>query len=151
MQRSSTYKKFVKSLFWFLLYVGYLALTTIYLFLPPLMALLFFLFRNALKERDTITFLFVLLSIVFLEAQKGFFLFTVVIYFLIMYRLIEPKIEQSINERNLKNFLLVGSVYIGYMLFYMLLSKVFLVPSLSVDSYIVYYIIVEFFLVSIFL
>lgn len=152
MQRDITYKSVVRYTLWSLLYALYVSLSTIYLFLPPLLALLFFFFHDALRKNDTAKLIFVVINILILEAQKDFLAFTLIIYFLIQERFILPKISQSINARNLRNFLYVLLSYVGYMLFATLLSQIFLIQGISLDFYyIVYYIFIEFLIVSVML
>ena len=93
---------------------------------------------------------FIIVDILVLEAQKGFLAFTLIIYFLLL-ELFVPKIEQSINSKHLRNFLYVLLAYGGYILFSALLSQIFLIPGISVDLYILYYIVFEFFIVSVLL
>lgn len=95
--------------------------------------------------------LFIIVDILVLEAQKGFLAFTLIIYFLLLERFFVPKIEQSINSKHLRNFLYVLLAYGGYILFSALLSQIFLIPGISVDLYIFYYIVFEFFIVSVLL
>ncbi len=150
MQRSFTYKSALKYALWSVLYALYISLGSIYLFLPPLLALLFFFFHKALRRNSSSMLFFVILDILVLEAQKGFLSFTLIIYFLLLERFVVPKVNQSINSRNLRNFLYVLFAYGGYVLFATLLSQIFLITGISIDFfYILYYIIVEFFIVSI--
>ena len=149
MQRSITYKSALRYALWSLAYAVYVSLGSIYLFLPPLLALLFFFFHESLRRNDSIMLLFIVIDILILEAQKSFLGFTLIIYFLILERFFIPKIEQSINSKHLRNFLYVLLAYGGYILFSALLSQIFLIPGISVDLYILYYIVVEFLIVSV--
>ncbi len=151
MQRSLAYKSALRYALWSLVYAAYVSLGSIYLFLPPLLAVLFFLFHDSLRRNDSVMLLFIIVDILVLEAQKGFLAFTLIIYFLLLERFFVPKIEQSINSKHLRNFLYVLLAYGGYILFSALLSQIFLIPGISVDLYILYYIVVEFFIVSVLL
>ncbi len=151
MQRSITYKSFISYTAWAVLFALYTSFSTIYLFLPPMMSILFFLFNDALKKNDSTRLFFLVTSIFILEAQKGFLGFTVVIFFLLLYRFFIPKLDQSINASSLRKFLYVVSVYIGYVFFSTLLSQIFLLRGISIDFYIVYYIIIEYIIVSLLL
>lgn len=151
MQRSLTYKSALRYALWSLVYAAYVSLGSIYLFLPPLLAVLFFLFHDSLRRNDSVMLLFIIIDILVLEAQKGFLAFTLIIYFLLLERFFVPKIEQSINSKHLRNFLYVLLTYGGYILFSALLSQIFLIPGISVDLYILYYIVIEFFIVSVLL
>ncbi len=151
MQRSLTYKSALKYALWSLAYVVYISIGSIYLFLPPLLGVLFFLFRKALRRGNSVMLLFIVFDILVLEAQKGFLAFTLLIYFLLLERFILPKIQQSINSKLFRDFLILCFVYVGYILFNALLAQIFLLPALGIDLHIVYYIIIEFFIVSVLL
>ena len=66
----------------------------------------------------------------------------------IIYKFILPKIVQnfSCNICVKVSYLLLS--YIGYFLFLTLISSIFLLPAPELNYYIVYYIVIEFFLVS---
>ncbi len=149
MQRNIAYKNFVKYALWSVVFALYTSLGCIYLFLPPMMAVLFLFFRRSLQTEDTLLLFFVLIDIFVLETQKGFLAFSVLIYFMLMQRFVVPKIDQSINVAHLRNFLYVFITYFGYIVFSMLLSQIFLIQGISIDYYIVYYITVEFLIVSV--
>ncbi len=136
---------------WTAVYIFYVSLSTIYLYLPPMMAVLYVLFRNALNKRDSLALGFVIIALLVLEAEKSFLAFSLLIYFLIVYRFIDPKIQQSINLKSLRDLLYVLVIYIGYFLFYTLVSQIFLFEGIRPDLYIVYYIIIEYFIVSLLL
>ena len=151
MQRSLTYKSTLRYALWSLAYVIYVSLGSIYLFLPPLLGVLFFLFSEALRRKNSVMLLFIVFDILVLEAEKGFLAFTLLIYFLLFEHFISPKIKQSINSSHLRVFLTIFLAYTGYILFSALLAQIFLLPAISFDWYIVYYIVVEFFIVSVLL
>jgi len=151
MQRNSPYKNTLNYFFWSMAFVFYSALSGIYLFLPPLLGVLFILYKNALEERDSLKLFFLTFLVLVLEAEEGFLVFTLLIYFLVLEKFITPKIDQGISALKLRLFLYILFAYLGYMLFYTLLAQIFLLPGLSFHFYIVYYIAIEYFLVSILL
>ena len=151
MQRNIAYKNFIDYLLWTVGYTVYLSFSTIYLLLPPLLSVLLILFHNGLKKNNSLLVLFLFFAMLIVEAQEGFLGFTLVIYFLIVHRFILPKIDQSFNLRVVRNFLYVVVSYIGYIFFSALLSQIFLLSGISINFYIVYYIAIEYILVSIFL
>ena len=149
MQRSITNKKPVKSsLVYILLFVIYESLSSIYLFLPPLFGLLFVLLINALNKDDAISVLFLVLALVIYEAEKGYILFSSVIYLIIAYKFILPKLTQNFNCFSCVKFSYILIAYIGFFMFNTLFSSIFLVELPSANYYIIYYIIIEFFIVS---
>ncbi len=148
MQRSITNKKSVENILYVLLYAIYLSLSSIYLFLPPLLGLLFVLFAKALKDDDNVSLLLIAFCLVLFEADKGYMLFSSIIYFALIYKFLIHKITQNVSCTACVRFINILLVYIGFFLFTMFLSKIFLIPPPSINYYIVFYIVIEFFLVS---
>jgi len=148
MQRSITNKKPVESILYIILYAIYLSLSSIYLFLPPLFGVLFVLFARALKNEDTISILFISFCLVLFEADKSYMLFSSIIYFTLIYKFLMPKITQNFSCVSCIRFSYILLAYIGFYLFSTLLSNIFLIPMPSINYYIVFYIVIEFFLVS---
>ena len=151
MQRNLSYKNFITYSILSFLFAVYTALGTMYLFLPPLLSVLFFIYRRAVRKDDVLQLFFIIGNILIFEAEKGFLAFTLLIYFMLLDKFVVPKIEQTINQLFLKNFLYVSIAYIGYFFFSILIGQIFLIPSINIDFYTVYYIVFEFFVVSIFL
>ena len=151
MQRNSTLKKTLNTFFWVGVYLIYSSLSTIYLFLPPLIAFLFIIFIKALQQDDTINLLGVIISSLIIEAQNGFLAFSLLIFFLISYKFIVPKIKQNINSQNVRIFLYIVYVYIGYTIFSFLIAQMFLLPTFGLNFYIVIYIMIEYILARIIL
>ena len=148
MQRSITHKKPIEKIFYILLFLVYESLSSIYLFLPPLFAVLFILFIKALKDEDMLSLAFISLCLIIFEIDKGYVIFSSIIYFAFIYKFVMPKIVQNINCTSCINILYVITVYIGFFLFGALISSIFLTPMPDINYYIVYYIVIEFFIVS---
>ncbi len=148
MQRSITYKNPLAPLLYVALFALYSSLSSIYLFLPPLLAVLFIVYANALKKEDFSLVVFIGICLVIVEANNDYPLFSTIMYFTLAYKFIMPKIEQNFNCNSCVkiSYSLLG--YIGYYLFLLILSEIFLLPPPSVNYYIIYYIVIEFFLVS---
>jgi hypothetical protein len=129
-------------------FIIYEALSSIYLFLPPLLGVLFILFSNALKDDDTLSLLAVSVCLIILEADKGYLIFSTIIFFTFVHKLVLPKLIQNFNcLACIKSFTVIIS-YIGFYLFSLLISSVFLLPDPGINYYIVYYIVIEIFLVG---
>ena len=116
--------------------------------LPPMFAVLLVLFSRALAEKDTLYIALLSLCLVVFEANYGYTLFSSIIYFYIVYKFILPKLSQSFSCTWCIRASSVLLAYIGYFLFLSLISNIFLLPSPEFTYYIVYYIVIEFFLVS---
>jgi len=149
MQRSITYKKSVKDLFLYIvLFIIYEALSSIYLFLPPLFGVLFVLLVYALDKDDTISVLLIAFCLVVFEADKGYVLFSSIIYLLLTYKFILPKLIQNANCASCIKIAYVTIAYLGFYLVNALFANIFLLPMPEINYYIVYYIVIEFFIVS---
>ena len=148
MQRSISNQKPIVPLIYVILFVLYDSLGSIYIFLPPLLAVLYVLFTKALDKNDSISLMLIVFCLIVFEANYGYILFSSVIYFYILYKFIMPKIVQNISCTICIKILTVLLVYLGYFLFLTLLSNIFLLPQPMINYYIVYYIVIEFFLVS---
>ncbi len=149
MQRSITHQKPLTLFAYIFFFVIYESLSSIYLFLPPLLAVLFVLFAKALKSGNTVSVLLVSFCLVVFEAENGYLLFSTIIYFAIVYKFIMPQLNKNFSCNSCINISYVLLAYLGYYLFCILLSNIFMLPMPSINYYIIYYIIIEFFIVSI--
>jgi hypothetical protein len=148
MQRSITHQKPIIPFIYIVFFILYSSLSSIYPFLPPMLGVLFVLFSQALEKNDLISVSLVSLCLIVLEANYGFMLFSTVFYFYIIYKFVIPKIKQNFNCPFCIRISYVVLAYLGYYLFLMLIAKVFLLPEPYINYYIIYYIVIEFFLVS---
>lgn len=149
MQRSIINKKSVKVSFsYIILYIIYEGLSSIYLFLPPLFGVLFVLLMDALKKKDTITVLLISLCLIIFEADKGYILFSSIIFFFLAYKFLLPKISQGSNCTSCIKMFYILLAYLGFYFFNILLANIFLLEIPSINYYIIYYIVIEFFIVS---
>ena len=149
MQRSIPNQKSVKDFFLYTaLYVLYESFSTIYLFLPPLFGVLFVLLVNALDKDDTLSVVFISFCLVVFEADKGYILFSSIMFLLFVYKFIIPKIIQNVSCYSCIKASYILLAYIGFYLVNSLISSIFLLPPPSVNYYIIYYIVIEFFIVS---
>ena len=148
MQRSISHQNPVDILGYILFFIVYSSLSSIYPFLPPMFAVLLVLFSRALDNKDTLYVVLISFCLVIFEANNGYMLFSSIIYFYIVYKFIIPKISQNFSCHEcikISNLLLA---YVGYFLFLTLISNIFLLTTPEISYYIVYYIVIEFFLVS---
>lgn len=149
MQRSISHKNSLAPYIYTCVFILYTALSGIHLFLPPLLAVLFILLSHALKKEDSISIFLIFLSLLFFEAQNGFVLFSTLIYFVIIYKYVLPKLIQIFNCRACVKMVTVILVYIGFFIFHSFLSNIFLFPSPSISYFVIYYMVIEFLIVSI--
>ncbi len=149
MQRSISNQNSLTPFLYVVVFIPYIALSSIYLFLPPLLAVLYILFSKALKQKDSLSVFLISFCLLFFEAEKGYVLFSTLIYFAFIYKYVVPKIAKNINCNICIKMITVVLVYIGFFAFNMLLSNIFLIPDPTINYYVVYYIIIEFFIMSI--
>jgi hypothetical protein len=149
MQRSITNKKPLVLIAYIILFVLYGSLSSIYPFLPPLLSVLFVIFSKALDRSDSISLLLISFCLIIFEANYGYMLFSSIIYFSIVHKFIMPTILKSFSCNYCIKISYVLLAYIGYFLFLALLSNIFLLPMPDMNYYIIYYIIIEFFIVSV--
>lgn len=149
MQRSISDQKPIAPVIYIALFAIYESLSSIYLFLPPLFGVLFVLFVHALDKEDTISVMAISFCLVLFEADKGYILFTSIIYFIILYRFIMPKVIQNVNCYSCIKISYIVFAYLGFFIFNSILSKIFLSPMPTISYYIIYYIVIEFFIASI--
>jgi hypothetical protein len=148
MQRNITYQDVVRSLLYLLLFVVYESLSSIYLLLPPLFAIIFFYFVKNLDELNYLNLFLLIMMLLFYEATKGFFLFTSIIYFFFVYYFIIPKIVQYVNCKGCLGLIYATLAYFGYWIFTLLVAQIFWLELPSVDWYIFYYIFLEFLIIT---
>jgi len=148
MQRSITHQKPIELFAYITFFIIYSSLSSIYLYLPPMLAVLFVLFTRALTNNDYISILLVSLSLVIFEANNGYMLFSSIIYFYLIYKFIMPKLDQNFSCALCIKVSHVLLAYLGYFLFLSLISSIFLLTPPELNYYIVYYIVVEFLLVN---
>ena len=149
MQRSISDQKSLTPFLYVVLFLIYISLSSIYLFLPPLFAILFFYFNKSIKSNDSIAIFLISFCLVAFEAEKGYTLFSTIIYFTIMYKFIMPRIAQNFSCGSCTKVSIVLLSYIGFYIFSMILSSIFLLPVPHIDYYIIYYIVIEFLIVSV--
>jgi len=148
MQRSISDQKPLIPLLYIVLYVLYSSLGSIYPILPPLLSVLFILFSRALQRDDLLAIVLISFCLLVFEANYGYLLFSSIIYFYIQNKLIMPKIIQNFSCNSCIKISYVLFTYLGYFAFLTLLANIFLLESPELNYYIVYYIVIEFFIVS---
>lgn len=147
MQRSFSYKKILAGTSLSIGFVLYQSLSSIYLLLPPMFAVLFFYFINALEKENLSRLLFIILLLLVFEAEKDFLLFSSLVYFTFIYRFVIPRLRIMIDCTVCLKVILVLVAYLGYILYSYILSQVLWVEVPTFDWHIFYYMFMEFFLV----
>jgi len=147
MQRSLTNKKILSSIGIAVAFVLYQSLSSIYLFLPPLLGVLFFYFIHALEKEDVASLALIIILLLVFEAEKDFLLFGTLVYFTFIYRFIIPRLRIMISCKVCLKVFFLLLAYPGFLLYSYVLNQVLWVEVPSFDWHIFYYMFIEFFLV----
>ncbi len=148
MQRSLTYQEGVNLFLLLLVYIVYESMTTLYLLLPPLLVVLYIYFEQAINDENYTLLTFVSIMLLFFEADHGYMLFSAIIYFTLLQRYLMPIIKNAVTcELCIKAFMALF-IYLGYYLFTLLISYFFWTTPPAIDSYVLYYMIIEFIIIS---
>jgi hypothetical protein len=113
-----------------------------YLLLPPLLALLFFLYYDALTKNDLFALVTVIIMLLVFEAEKGFWFFTLLSRYLL------PKVEQTIQCKPCIAAIFVALGYIGYWVFMWFVNQVLLLSVPVIDWHTILYMIIEFLIIA---
>lgn len=148
MQRSFPYQNVISRLFLVGLFIVYISLSSLYLLLPPLLAILFFAYYDALNKHDLFGLIIVALMLLIFEAEKGFWFGSTLFFFTILSHYLLPKLEQLIQCRICMAAIFVSLAYPGYWLYIWIANGIFLFPSPSIDWHIGLYMIIEFLVIA---
>ena len=144
MQRSISYQNVINQLFLVGLFVIYISLNSMYLLMPPLLAVLFVVYHRALSRHDLFSLIIISSMLLVFEAEKGFWFGSTILFFTFLSYYLLPKMEQTLQCRICMVALSVLLAYPGYWLFVWFINKLLLMSVPSIDWHIVLYMIVEF-------
>lgn len=148
MQRSFSYQNVISRLFLVVLFVLYISLSSMYLLLPPLLAVLFFAYYDALSKNDLFALVTVVLMLLVFEAEKGFWFGSTLLFFTVLSRYLLPKIEQVIRCKICMAAIFVGLAYPGYWMFMWFVNQVLLLTLPAIDWHAGLYMIIEFLVIA---
>ncbi len=129
-------------------FVVYISLSSIYLLLPPLLAVLFFAFYRVLARHDLIGLIAVVAMLLVFEAEKGFWFASTVLFFAFVIRYLIPKIEQVVQCRICMAAIFTAIAYPGYWLVMWMTNQVLLLGAPAVDWHMWLYVIIEFLILA---
>lgn len=151
MQRSLPYQNVISRLFLVVLFIGYISLSSIYLLMPPLLAVLFFAYHSALTKYDLFGLMTIIVMLLVLEAEKGFWFGSTVLFFTVMSRYLLPKIEQVIRCKMCMTAIFVAIAYPVFWAFIWFVNQLFLLSVPQVDWHIFLYMVIEFLMIAAFI
>lgn len=149
MQRSIPYKNSLSDLLWIAVFGIYIALSSIYLFFPPMLAVLGFLYYLALRRSDLFSLVVASIMLLMFEAEKGYWFGSSIVYFTLITQYLMPKIEQTVQSKiGIKGIFVLFS-YFGYPFFLGMVNSVLILPLPSMDWHVIFYMAIEFALIAI--
>jgi len=151
MQRSFSYQNVISRLFLVVLFVFYISLSSMYLLMPPLLAVLFFLYYDALSKHDLFSLVTVAVMLLIFEAEKGFWFGSTLVFFTVITQYMLPKVEQTIRCKICLAAVLVALAYPGYWMFMWFVNQVLMLSPPVIDWHMWLYMIIEFLIVSVFI
>lgn len=129
MQRSRVDQNVVVLAGWLAAFTVYEALAMRYLFLPPMQGILLFFFIRALDRREAMLFVTVVIMSLILESAKGYWAFSLIIFYTLSYQFILPQVRALISCVPCRSVLMVAFAYPGFWLFLQLMSWMFALPT----------------------
>ena len=147
MQRSLANQKILSDIAIAIAFVLYQSLSSIYLFLPPLLGVLFFYFIHALEKEDVRSLVLIIILLLVFEAEKDFLLFGTLVYFTFVYRFIIPRLRIVISCDLCLKVIFLFLAYPGFIMYSYILNQVLWVETPSFDWHLFYYMFIEFFMV----
>lgn len=122
----------------------YEAISTIYLYMPPLLGIMFLLFIESNEKNNIILRVTVLVYLILFESDRGFLMLSAVTFFILSYAVVVDVVKKYISCQKCLHMIFIFYAYFGYWLFLLLLSFVFDTTIHPEISYIIlYYAIIE--------
>lgn len=149
MQRSITYQTTVSDLLWVAVFGIYIALSSIYLFLPPMLAVLGYLYFRALQRNDLFFLIIASIMLLMFEAEKGYWFGSTFLFFTFISYYLMPKLEQTMQCTVCIKGIFVLASYFGFSLYVWILNSILLLPLPSLDWHVLFYMAIEFALIAI--
>ncbi|MFZ3053919.1 MAG: hypothetical protein WA099_10980 [Sulfuricurvum sp.] len=148
MQRSITYQNALSSLFWVVAFGIYSALSSIYLFLPPMLALLGYLFYRSLTRNDLYSLVIFSLMLLMIEAEKGYWFGSSILFFTLISQYTLPYLEQTMRCKLCIKALFVVASYFLFWIFMTMINGIFLLDLPAFDWHSFLYMAIEFALIA---
>ncbi len=149
MQRSFSYQNVINRLLLVGLFVVYISLSSVYLLLPPLLAILFYAYHDALSKHDLFRLIVISAMLLVFEAEKGFWFGSTIIFFTLLSRYLLPKFEQVLQCHICMAGIFVFFGYFGYWGFLLIANGVLLLSPPMIDWHIGLYMIIEFLILAV--
>ncbi|MFZ2968152.1 MAG: hypothetical protein WA080_03750 [Sulfuricurvum sp.] len=145
MQRSISYQNTLSDFLWIIAFCLYSPLTSIYLFLPPMLAVMGYLFYRAFLRNDLYGVVIFSIMLLMIEAEKGYWFGSSIVFFTLVSRYVMPYLEQTFRCKLCIKGIFVLLSYLLFWVVLMLFNGVFLVESPILDWHAFLYMTIEFF------
>jgi hypothetical protein len=151
MQRSIIDKEYLKYIYLLLLIV-YDSIATMHNMFPPLLGIISIYFYKSIKEKSIYFTYAIILFLIIFEANREFIFFSISTYLLISYFYIIPHFKNITVCKKCLESIYIVIAYIGYSIFSIILSYILNSEYISIDIFmIVYYVLIEIFIVLVFI
>jgi len=145
MRRNSTNPNYLKLSFFAILLVLLQIFSNTFLFMPTFVGVFFtYIVINIGKEEKFTYVILCFLYLSFYELNKGFFLFSYIILFILYYYLFDERIRNSFKCKNCIIFIYIIVAYIGYFFINSLFAYILNREFPSITSEYIYYIAFDF-------
>ncbi len=149
MQRSITYQNALSNLFWVVAFGIYSALSSIYLFLPPMLALIGYLFYRSLTRHDLYSLIIFSIMLLMIEAEKGYWFGSSILFFTLLSHYVIPYLDKTMRCKLCIKAIFVASGYLLFWVFITLINGVLLLSLPAFDWHIFLYMAIEFALIAV--
>lgn len=143
MQRSLSYQTLSKLVVYFVVLVLYEVLSSIYLFLPPLLGLAFLLFVYAVEKDRLEILVFTLAYLLVFETDREFVLFSTLFFFILAYHIGLSRLRQFIDCKKCLDYISIALAYFGFWFFSIIFNQIIWIDLPQFDWTILYYIALE--------
>jgi uncharacterized membrane-anchored protein len=150
MQRSITYQNTLSAFLWVGVFCIYSALSSIYLFLPPLFSVIGFLLYRSLIRNDLFYLVIYSIMLLIIEAEKGYWFGSSVLFFILISHYLIPRLEQNMRCNLCVKGIFVLSSYLLFWVFITILNAILLLQAPVLDWHVLFYMGIEFMLIAIF-
>ncbi len=143
LRRDSSYKEILKLSALLIIIIIYEALSDIHYYLPPLFGIAFVIFLNLIEKRRFLLTIPIFIFLLFFEASKGYLMLSSVMFFLLSYWFVVPKVENFLNCKKCLIPIYVFYAYIGYHLFLIAIHLVLRLDLPEIPLILLYYVAIE--------
>lgn len=149
MQRSITYQNALSNLFWIVVFGLYCALSSIYLFLPPMLAVMGYLFYRSLVRNDLYSLIVFSIMLLMIESEKGYWFGSTILFYALLSHYIVPYLDKTMQCEVCIKGIFVASAYLIFWIFITLINGVLLLALPAFDWHVFLYMAIEFALIAV--